>query len=166
MTGATVSVTLIVWLHCALLPHASVAFQVLVFERLQPLLVTRLSVAVGLTDPHTGKRPWAVVQLRQALAIDPDYADALYNLGYALTSLNRSDEAIAAYQDGRCDSYSTDQSGLYAERLGQIFPVDACQQSLGVEPGLTAVFMATLLCVIAAIVRRSMYSSRSGPTSA
>jgi general L-amino acid transport system substrate-binding protein len=29
----------------------------------------------------------------------------------------KSDETVAAYDAGRCDAYSTDQSGLYAERL-------------------------------------------------
>jgi len=29
----------------------------------------------------------------------------------------KSDETVAAYDAGRCDAYSTDQSGLYGERL-------------------------------------------------
>ena len=32
-------------------------------------------------------------------------------------AFEKNEEALAAYQDGRCDVYTTDQSGLYAERL-------------------------------------------------
>lgn len=45
-------------------------------------------------------------------------------LDYKLLTFEKNDEAIAAYQDGRCDSYSTDQSGLYAQRLKMTAPDD------------------------------------------
>ena len=45
-------------------------------------------------------------------------------LEYKLLTFEKNDEAIAAYQDGRCDSYSTDQSGLYAQRLKMQTPDD------------------------------------------
>ena len=36
---------------------------------------------------------------------------------YELVAFEKSDEVNQAYQAGRCDVYTTDQSGLYAERL-------------------------------------------------
>ena len=39
------------------------------------------------------------------------------NMEYKLVAFGKNDEALAAFQDGRCDVYTTDQSGLYALRL-------------------------------------------------
>ncbi len=36
---------------------------------------------------------------------------------YKVVAFEKNDEVLKAYQEGRCDVYSTDQSGLYAERL-------------------------------------------------
>jgi general L-amino acid transport system substrate-binding protein len=36
---------------------------------------------------------------------------------YKLVAFEKNEEALAAYKDGRCDAYTTDQSGLYAQRL-------------------------------------------------
>ena len=36
---------------------------------------------------------------------------------YKLVAFEKNEEVLAAYKDGRCDVYTTDQSGLYAERL-------------------------------------------------
>ena len=36
---------------------------------------------------------------------------------YKLVSFEKSDEVVAAYDSGRCDVYTTDQSGLYAQRI-------------------------------------------------
>lgn len=38
-------------------------------------------------------------------------------LKYKLVSFEKTDEVIAAYDAGRCDVYTTDQSGLYSERI-------------------------------------------------
>ena len=38
-------------------------------------------------------------------------------LKYKLVSFEKSDETVAAYDAGRCDVYTTDQSGLYANRV-------------------------------------------------
>ncbi|PKQ02510.1 MAG: amino acid ABC transporter substrate-binding protein [Alphaproteobacteria bacterium HGW-Alphaproteobacteria-12] len=38
-------------------------------------------------------------------------------LSYKVLSFEKNDEAISAYDQGRCDAYTTDASGLYAERL-------------------------------------------------
>ncbi|MFN4143495.1 amino acid ABC transporter substrate-binding protein [Aestuariivirga sp.] len=39
------------------------------------------------------------------------------NMEYKLVAFEKNEEVLAAYKDGRCDVYTTDQSGLYAERL-------------------------------------------------
>jgi len=39
------------------------------------------------------------------------------NLKYTPVVFEKADEVIAAYDAGRCDVFTTDQSGLYAERL-------------------------------------------------
>lgn len=39
------------------------------------------------------------------------------NLKYYPVVFEKNDEAVAAYNTGRCDAYTTDSSGLYAERL-------------------------------------------------
>jgi general L-amino acid transport system substrate-binding protein len=39
------------------------------------------------------------------------------NLKYKVIAFERNNEVIAAYDNGRCDAYTTDGSGLYAERL-------------------------------------------------
>ena len=39
------------------------------------------------------------------------------NMEYKLVAFDKNEEALAAYQDGRCDVYTTDQSGLYSVRL-------------------------------------------------
>ena len=39
-------------------------------------------------------------------------------------TFNTSDEAVKAYDAGRCDAYTTDASGLYAERLRLVNPSD------------------------------------------
>lgn len=36
---------------------------------------------------------------------------------YKVVAFEKNEEVLKAYQDGRCDAYTTDQSGLYAERL-------------------------------------------------
>jgi general L-amino acid transport system substrate-binding protein len=38
-------------------------------------------------------------------------------MDYKLVTFEKNDEALAAFSDGRCDAYTTDQSGLYAVRL-------------------------------------------------
>ena len=39
------------------------------------------------------------------------------SMEYKLVAFEKNEEALAAFKDGRCDVYTTDQSGLYAERL-------------------------------------------------
>ena len=39
------------------------------------------------------------------------------NMKYEVVAFEKADEVVAAYDSGRCDVFTTDQSGLYAERL-------------------------------------------------
>ena len=52
-----------------------------------------------------------------------DY-DKQHNLGMQPVKFKESAEARAAYDDGRCDAYTTDASGLAAERTGLKSPAD------------------------------------------
>jgi general L-amino acid transport system substrate-binding protein len=46
------------------------------------------------------------------------------NMSYNPVVFERGDEARTAYDQGRCDTLTTDQSGLYAERIGLAKPDD------------------------------------------
>ena len=46
------------------------------------------------------------------------------NMSYTPVVFERGDEARTAYEQGRCDTLTTDQSGLYAERIGLAKPDD------------------------------------------
>ena len=39
------------------------------------------------------------------------------NMDYTVVAFEKADEVVAAYDAGRCDVYTTDQSGLYAQRI-------------------------------------------------
>ena len=43
---------------------------------------------------------------------------------YEIVAFEKADEVVAAYDAGRCDVYTTDQSGLYAQRLKLTNPAD------------------------------------------
>jgi general L-amino acid transport system substrate-binding protein len=43
---------------------------------------------------------------------------------YEIVAFEKADEVVAAYDAGRCDVYTTDQSGIYAERLKLANPDD------------------------------------------
>jgi general L-amino acid transport system substrate-binding protein len=46
------------------------------------------------------------------------------NLKYEVVAFATSDETVKAYDSGRCDAFTTDASGLYAERLKLTAPDD------------------------------------------
>lgn len=46
------------------------------------------------------------------------------NLKYKVIAFEKNQEVIAAYDQGRCDAYTTDMSGLFAERLKMKAPGD------------------------------------------
>ena len=43
---------------------------------------------------------------------------------YEIVAFEKADEVVAAYDAGRCDVYTTDQSGIYAQRLKLTNPAD------------------------------------------
>jgi general L-amino acid transport system substrate-binding protein len=45
-------------------------------------------------------------------------------MDYKVVAFEKEEEVIGAYEDGRCDVYSTDQSGVYAQRLKLAKPDD------------------------------------------
>lgn len=47
-----------------------------------------------------------------------------HKMQYKVLAFSSADEAVAAYGAGRCDVYTTDQSGLYASRLKMAKPAD------------------------------------------
>jgi general L-amino acid transport system substrate-binding protein len=47
-----------------------------------------------------------------------------HNMQYEVVAFEKSDEVVAAYDAGRCDVYTTDKSGLYAQRLKMKNPDD------------------------------------------
>jgi general L-amino acid transport system substrate-binding protein len=46
------------------------------------------------------------------------------NMKYTVIAFEKESEVVAAYDNGRCDAITTDQSGLYAERLQLKNPAD------------------------------------------
>ena len=46
------------------------------------------------------------------------------NMKYEVIAFGTADDTIKAYESGRCDVFTTDQSGLYAERLKLANPAD------------------------------------------
>mgnify|MGYP000253557441 CR=1 FL=1 len=46
------------------------------------------------------------------------------NMTYEVVAFEKADEVVRAYDEGRCDVYTTDQSGLYAQRLKLTNPED------------------------------------------
>ncbi len=47
-----------------------------------------------------------------------------HNMPYEVVAFEKSDEVVQAYDSGRCDVYTTDSSGLYAQRLKLTNPDD------------------------------------------
>jgi general L-amino acid transport system substrate-binding protein len=45
-------------------------------------------------------------------------------MDYKVIAFEKEEEVIGAYEDGRCDAYTTDQSGIYAQRLKLSKPDD------------------------------------------
>lgn len=53
----------------------------------------------GIALHRLGEREGEVAAYRAALEVRPDYAEALFNLGAALSALQRNDEALKAWED-------------------------------------------------------------------
>jgi general L-amino acid transport system substrate-binding protein len=46
------------------------------------------------------------------------------NMTYQVVAFEKNEEVLKAYDEGRCDAFTTDQSGLYADRLKMSSPDD------------------------------------------
>ncbi|MDP9137980.1 MAG: amino acid ABC transporter substrate-binding protein [Pseudomonadota bacterium] len=46
------------------------------------------------------------------------------NMTYQVVAFEKNEEVLKAYDEGRCDAFTTDQSGLYADRLKMAKPDD------------------------------------------
>jgi len=46
------------------------------------------------------------------------------NMTYQVVAFEKEEEVLKAYEEGRCDVYTTDQSGIYAQRLKLASPPD------------------------------------------
>jgi general L-amino acid transport system substrate-binding protein len=68
----------------------------------------------------------ASVCVQQGTTTELNLADFFraHNMKLKSVTFNTSDEAVKAYDAGRCDSFTTDASGLYAERLKLAKPDD------------------------------------------
>lgn len=63
-----------------------------------PLVEAEQALAKAFLEHRAGKPDTALTHYRRALAIHPDYPEALNNFGIALNDLRRFDEAIAQYR--------------------------------------------------------------------
>jgi len=54
---------------------------------------------LGMTLMQQGKHEEAIAEHRQALRLEPKFADAIHALGFSLAALSKFDEAIAAYRN-------------------------------------------------------------------
>jgi general L-amino acid transport system substrate-binding protein len=68
----------------------------------------------------------ASVCVQQGTTTELNLADFFraHNMKFEPVVFSTDDEATKAYDDGRCDAYTTDASGLYAERLKMSVPDD------------------------------------------
>ena len=68
----------------------------------------------------------ATICVNQGTTTEQNVADYFRTRGmqYELVTFEKSEEAVAAYEAGRCDVYTTDASGLYAQRLKLQVPAD------------------------------------------
>jgi general L-amino acid transport system substrate-binding protein len=68
----------------------------------------------------------ASVCVQQGTTTELNLADFFrsHSLKYEPVNFASADEAVKAYESGRCDAYTTDSSGLYAERVKTVNPDD------------------------------------------
>jgi len=81
----------------------------------------RRALQSGARLAETGRLPEAIGHYEQAVRIQPDYAEAHYNLGVALEKLGRTPEAIGHYEQALRikPDFVQAQSGLTRARAVQ-----------------------------------------------
>ncbi|NEU11279.1 amino acid ABC transporter substrate-binding protein [Methylobacterium sp. BTF04] len=100
---------------------AAMNFPVITFYDGQGFLVRK---ALGITSVKQLDR--ATVCLQQGTTTELNLADwfRTRGLSYRVVTFANSEQALGAYESGRCDAYSTDKSSLYGERLKTARPDD------------------------------------------
>ncbi len=99
-----------------------------ILDNLEALLAkgtdnARLRFGLGQECLKLGRLDAAVEHLRRCLAHDPKYSAAWKLLGQALTESGRTDEAVAAYEDGirvaeaKGDVQAAKEMGVFVKRL-------------------------------------------------
>ena len=82
---------------------------------------TQLGLNFGPVNYYDGQGFMVRTSMNINSALELSGASICTNTGttteYELVAFEKADEVIAAYDAGRCDVFTTDQSGLYAERL-------------------------------------------------
>ncbi len=80
--------------------------------------------ALNVTKPRD--LDGATLCVNQGTTTEQNVADFFRTRGmtYELVTFEKSEEAVAAYEAGRCDVYTSDASGLYAQRIKLHVPGD------------------------------------------
>ncbi|AFY64842.1 glycosyl transferase family 9 [Geitlerinema sp. PCC 7407] len=95
--------------------------------------------AQGIAAQNAGDWQQAIAAYRQAIDLQPDFAQAHYNLGTALQAQKRDDEALAAYQraialdPGLADAYNN-LGNLYRSRRDIPQAIAAYRQAIDLQP--------------------------------
>lgn len=112
---------------------AAMNFPVITFYDGQGFLVRK---ALGITAVKQLDR--ATVCLQQGTTTELNLADwfRTRGLAYQVVTFANSEQALGAYESGRCDAYSTDKSSLYGERLKTARPDDhvILEEAISKEP--------------------------------
>ena len=100
---------------------AAMNFPVITFYDGQGFLVRKT-----LTITSVKQLDRATVCLQQGTTTELNLADWFRTRGltYQVVTFANSEQALGAYESGRCDAYSTDKSSLYGERLKTAHPDD------------------------------------------
>jgi len=117
---------------------AAMNFPAITFYDGQGFLVRK---ALNITEVRQLDR--ATICLQQGTTTELNLADWFRTRGltYRVVTFANSEQTLGAYESGRCDAYSTDQSSLYGERLKTAHPDDhvILREAISKEPFAPAV---------------------------
>jgi tetratricopeptide (TPR) repeat protein len=95
--------------------------------------------AYGAALAAAGRDVEAVVELKRALALDPDYPEPSLDLAAADSRLGRADEAVAVLEERvgrRPDAVGWKNLGVYRLKAGRVAPaLDALRRAAALAPG-------------------------------
>ena len=94
--------------------------------------------AYGAALAAWGEDGAAVVELKRALVLDPDYSEPAFDLAAAESRLGRADEAVAVLEERvrrRPDALGWKNLGIYRLKAGKAAPaLDALQRAAALAP--------------------------------